>query len=351
MHVIVFAHRLATPRSVTITARHLAIFTTLAMAAMVAGAALLYYVSFRYAADLKLPVLQQLVAAARADDTKKSDEYLRQNLNAMAVKLGEMQAQLMRLDALGDRVSGMAGIKPTEFNMDKKPGRGGAEPTQGTNLSMTDFSRELDLVAHGVDSRSDFFSIMESELFNTKLASKRLPTVLPVNATYNSSGFGRRLDPFTGQSAMHEGIDFIAQTGTPIVAAAYGVVIASEWHHDFGNMIEIDHGNDIVTRYAHASAVFVKAGDIVKRGQKIAEVGSTGRATGAHLHFEVRFQGVAQNPVRFLQSAEDLPAPPGMLAQNVGPASAAARAAITALPEKAPGMASAALKSDARVIP
>ncbi|HEX4328353.1 MAG TPA: M23 family metallopeptidase [Burkholderiales bacterium] len=341
----------------TITARHLAIATTLGLAAMVAGAVLLYYVSFRYAADLKLPVLQQLVAAARADDAKKSDEFLRQNLNSMAVKLGEMQAQLIRLDALGERVSGMAGIKPAEFSMDKKPGRGGAEPTQASSLSMTDFSRELDQVAHGVDSRSDFFSIMESELFNSRLASKRLPTVLPVNATYNSSGFGRRIDPFTGQSAQHEGIDFIAQPGTPIVAAAYGVVIAAEWHHDFGNMIEIDHGNDIVTRYAHTQAMFVKAGDIVKRGQKIAEVGSTGRATGPHLHFEVRFQGVAQNPVRFLQSADQLPPPPNMVAQNVGPAAAAVSAtagSAAVLPATAattPILRSSVLKPDARIIP
>jgi len=337
MHLIVFTHRLATPRSVTITARHVAVAAVLGMAVVMIGAALLYYVTFRYAANLKLPVLQNLVAAARADDTRKSDEYLRQNLNAMAVKLGEMQAQLMRLDALGERVSGMAGIKPQEFRLNETPGRGGAQPTGMRDLSITDFSRELDQVARGVDSRSDFFNVVESELFNAKLASKRLPTVLPVAATYNASGFGVRIDPFTGQSAVHEGIDFIAQTGTPIVAAAYGVVIAAEWHHDFGNMIEIDHGNDIVTRYAHTSVMHVKAGDIVKRGQKIAEVGSTGRSTGSHLHFEVRFQGVAQNPARFLQTAQ-LPPPPNQVAQNTGPGAAQATPAerLAAPPALAP---------------
>ena len=351
MHLIVFTHRLATPRSVTITARHVAICATLGLATVVAGAAMLYYVTFRYAADLKLPVLQHLVAAARADDARKSDEYLRQNLNTMAVKLGEMQAQLMRLDALGERVSGMAGIKPTEFRLNETPGRGGAMPTDTRDLSMAEFSRELDNVARGVDSRNDFFNIVESELFNAKLAAKRLPTVLPVNATYNASGFGTRIDPITGQHAMHEGIDFIAQTGTPIVAAAYGVVIAAEFHHDFGNMIEIDHGNDIVTRYAHTSVMNVKAGDIVKRGQKIAEVGTSGRSTGAHLHFEVRFQGVAQNPMRFLQSAEHLPAPPNMVAQNIG--AGAAQSGPTILPASAPDVQpGAGLKSaKAPVVP
>jgi len=299
----------------------------LAMSVMMAGAALLYYVTFRYAADVKLPVLQNLVAAARADDTRKSDEYLRQNLNTMAVKLGEMQAQLMRLDALGERVSTLAGIKPAEFRMNETPGRGGALPTAMHDMSMADFSRELDQVARGVDTRSDFFNVIESELFNAKLMAKRLPTVLPVNATYNASGFGTRIDPITGQTAMHEGIDFIAQSGTPIVAAAYGVVIAAEWHHDFGNMIEIDHGNDIVTRYAHTSVMYVKAGDMVKRGQKIADVGSTGRSTGSHLHFEVRYRGLAQNPARFLQTAQ-LPTPPGQTAQNTGPGSAVAPLAI-----------------------
>lgn len=348
MHLIVFTHRLATPRSVTVTVRHVALIGILGLAAITAGALLLYYVTFRYAADLKLPVLQHLVAEARADDTRQSEEYLRQNLNAMAVKLGEMQAQLMRLDALGERVSGMAGIKPQEFRMSEKPGRGGAEPTVKRDLSMADFARELDQVARSVDSRNDFFSVIESELFNAKLAAKRLPTVLPVSADYNASGFGGRIDPITGQSAMHEGIDFIARTGTPIVAAAGGVVIAAEWHHDFGNMIEIDHGNDIVTRYAHTSVMHVKAGDIVKRGQNIAEVGTTGRSTGSHLHFEVRFQGIAQNPARFLQTAQ-LQAPPNQRAQNVGPGTPAADALAAAAP--VPASAPAAVKVSSSAVP
>ena len=140
-------------------------------------------------------------------------------------------------------------------------------------------------------------------MFNARLKAKRLPTVLPVHAEFNVSGFGLRIDPITGQQAQHEGIDFIAQPGTPIVSAAGGVVLAAEWHHSFGNMIEIDHGGDIVTRYAHASALHVKAGEVVKRGQKIAGVGTTGRSTGPHLHFEVRFKGIAQNPARFLLAA------------------------------------------------
>jgi murein DD-endopeptidase MepM/ murein hydrolase activator NlpD len=315
MHIIVFAHRLATPRSVTLTARHLMIASVVALCTMVAGTALLYYLSLRYASSVKVPLLDSMLRSVQADSARKNEEFLRQNLNAMAVKLGEMQAQLMRLDALGERVSGLAGVKPQEFRSAEPPGRGGAVTSQMRDLSMVDFAHELDKLARGLESRADYLNVAESELFNAKLKAKRLPTALPVNAEYNASGFGQRIDPITGQSAMHEGIDFIAQPGAPVAAAAGGVVIAAEWHHSFGNMIEIDHGGDIVTRYAHNSVMLIKPGDIVKRGQKIAEVGSTGRSTGPHLHFEVRYKGQPQNPAKFLQAAQ--PVPGQSLAQSI----------------------------------
>jgi murein DD-endopeptidase MepM/ murein hydrolase activator NlpD len=126
--------------------------------------------------------------------------------------------------------------------------------------------------------------------------------MMPVKAPYNASAFGRRVDPFTGQWAMHEGIDFLADAGSPISAAAAGVVVFAGFHPQYGYMVDIDHGNDLVTRYAHASRVLVKEGDVVQRGHKIGEVGSTGRSTGPHLHFEVRYRGAAQNPAKFLLS-------------------------------------------------
>jgi murein DD-endopeptidase MepM/ murein hydrolase activator NlpD len=126
------------------------------------------------------------------------------------------------------------------------------------------------------------------------------PTALPVHGAWNASGFGWRIDPITGQLALHEGVDFIAEAGTPIYAAAAGVVVTAAYHPAYGNMVEVDHGGDLLTRYAHASKLAVKPGQLVKRGEMIAEVGSTGRSTGSHLHFEVRHRGVAQNPARFL---------------------------------------------------
>jgi murein DD-endopeptidase MepM/ murein hydrolase activator NlpD len=132
---------------------------------------------------------------------------------------------------------------------------------------------------------------------------KLMPTIPPVDASWSASSFGWRIDPFNGMLAMHEGVDFVVDTGTPIFAAAGGVVSYSGPHPQYGFLVEIDHGNDFTTRYAHCSRLLVKEGEVVQRGSKIAESGSTGRATGPHVHFEVRYRGVAQNPARFLQAS------------------------------------------------
>ena len=139
-----------------------------------------------------------------------------------------------------------------------------------------------------------------------KIKQLLIPTQHPVAAGNLGSSFGWRIDPINGGSALHTGLDFQASTGVPIVAAAGGVVVTQEFHPAYGNMVELDHGNDLITRYAHASQVFVKKGDLVKRGKKIAEVGTTGRSTGPHLHFEVLVQGVPQDPQKFLTAGQDM---------------------------------------------
>jgi murein DD-endopeptidase MepM/ murein hydrolase activator NlpD len=299
---IILLHPRFKARSVTLSHQHIVLFGLLLLTSVITVASLLYYLTFRHAADLKLPFFQQMLVSASHDDASKQDRYVRENLAAMATKLGEMQAQLMRLDALGERVQGLAGVKPQDFNFKEMPGRGGAMPSSltGTPLGMSEFQLALDAMARDVEHRADYMNVVETTLMSYKVKSKLLPTIQPVNVSYNASGFGRRLDPFSGRVAFHEGIDFPGPTGTPIVAAAGGVVIAAEYHHQFGNMLEIDHGNNIVTRYAHASRILRKVGDIVKRGQHIADIGSTGRSTGAHLHFEVLVKGVQQDPHKFL---------------------------------------------------
>jgi murein DD-endopeptidase MepM/ murein hydrolase activator NlpD len=212
-----------------------------------------------------------------------------------------MQAQLLRLDTLGERLARLAGFKPQELMFGESPGQGGAAPSgPAQSLSIDDVTRQLDALTRQLDERGDRLGLLES-LFTLNRAKEQLvPTRLPVEGGWHSSNYGWRIDPFTGQRAFHEGIDFMAEQGTPIHAAAAGVVSYSDFHPQYGNMIEIDHGSGLMTRYAHASMRAVKVGDIVMRGARIGEVGRTGRATGTHLHFEVRRNGAPQNPTRFL---------------------------------------------------
>jgi len=307
MQIILLRSR-SKAKAVTLTYWHVMALALMFALSVVMAASLLYYFTLRYAVDLKLPIVHDLLTSATQDDTRKKDRYVKENLTAMAIKLGELQAQLMRLDALGERVQGLAGVKPQEFNFKEPPGRGGAEHSFGKErpLELSEFHKLLDVTARDVEQRADYMNVVETSLISQKIRSKLLPTIHPVNTSYNASSFGWRLDPFTGRNAFHEGIDFAAPSGTAIVAAAGGVVIAAEYHHQYGNMLEIDHGNDIVTRYAHCSRLNVKVGDIVRRVQRVAEIGSTGRSTGSHLHFEVLVKRTPQDPRKFLAAGADL---------------------------------------------
>lgn len=304
MQIILISDRLAKARSLSLSSAHLALSAFVAVLLIFAGAAALYWLTLRYASEARIPVLQQMLLAANQAEAERGRTFVQQNLNAMAVKLGEMQAQLTRLDALGERLSSVAGLRPQEFRLSEAPGLGGAAPTlmPPQNLSLADFSDKLASLARSVETRNDMLGVLEAKLFEQAVKKKLLPTMMPVRAPYNASSFGRRIDPFTGQWAMHEGIDFLADAGSAIVAAASGVVAFAGFHPQYGYMVDIDHGNDLVTRYAHSSKLLVKEGDLVQRGRKIAEVGSTGRSTGPHLHFEVRYRGAAQNPMKFLMS-------------------------------------------------
>jgi murein DD-endopeptidase MepM/ murein hydrolase activator NlpD len=170
------------------------------------------------------------------------------------------------------------------------------------DLSVDEFGSLLDSLGRKVDQRTDQLSVLEALLIQTSASLKFLPSRYPISEGWYSSNFGYRIDPFSGQQSYHEGVDFPAETGTPIVAAASGKVIFADVNREYGKMIEVDHGNGLVSRYAHASSMAVREGDLVVRGQQIATVGSTGRSTGPHLHFEVRLNGVPQNPARFLQN-------------------------------------------------
>ena len=302
MNIILVSEKLARARTISLGLPHFALIAAGMLVAIFITAAAMNYLMLRVASDFNIPYLQTMLLSAQQEQHEKTQSYLRENLNAMAVKLGEMQAQLVRLDTLGERLAKLAGFKPQDLVFGESPARGGAVsslPSQ--DLSLGDSTRQLDSLTRQLDDRGDKLGILES-LFTLDSAKKKLiPTMLPVEGGWYSSNFGWRIDPFSGQRAFHEGIDVMAEQGTPILAAAGGVVVYSEFHPQYGNMIEIDHGNDLITRYAHASKRLVKVGDVVLRGAKIAEVGRTGRATGTHLHFEVRQRGAPANPSQFLR--------------------------------------------------
>ena len=305
MQIILLHPRLTQAKSITLAPRHIMLFLLAFLAAVLLAIALLYYFLVASGMVWKLPFLRDMpvsAAAANAASAPRPDPQVRQSLALMATRVGELQAQLVRLDALGERVQGLAGVRPEEFNFREKPGRGGAEPSalQTRELNVTEFQQMLDALARDVEHRADYFNVVESSLMRDRVQARLLPTSMPVTIGYNASSFGWRFDPFNGRSTFHEGVDFAAPAGTPIAAAAGGVVITSEYHHQFGNMLEVDHGNGIVSRYAHASRLLVRVGDIVRRGQHVADIGSTGRSTGAHLHFEVLVMGVQQDPSKFL---------------------------------------------------
>lgn len=294
-----------TTRSVTLTPLRLLGMLVLLTLALMSLSSLFSYLTVRYAAEIRHPFLQTVIRMVTLQETQRNQEYMKENLKVMAIKLGEMQAQLTRLDTLGDRLAIQSGIRPADAKnaAPSKPGQGGPLVLPA-DLTSQELQRAVDALAQQVENRTDSLTLIESELFEQRVRKNFLPTTLPVNVQWNASAFGWRVDPFTGLRAMHEGVDFPASVGTPIMAAASGIVVSAEWHPEYGNVIEIDHGNEMTTRYAHASKLMAKVGDVIKRGQVIAEVGSTGRSTGPHLHFEVRFRGAAQNPNRFLEAAQ-----------------------------------------------
>lgn len=301
MHIILVSDRLATARTIVITGRHI----LLALFGLILGifslSSLISYLAVQHAADVRLPVLNSVLRAIQAEETERRDTMVRENLSVMAVKLGQMQAQLSRLDSLSDRLTQSVGIKAQDMKQ-VADGRGGPLVREQP-LTTPELEQLVDALSDRLEQRSDAMALIEAQVLETRIRHAMLPTSLPINSAWNASTYGWRIDPFTGHRAMHEGVDFPAQIGTPIYAAAAGIVTNVEQHPQYGNMVEIDHGNDISTRYAHTSQIFVQPGALVKRGQKIAAVGTTGRSTGPHLHFEVRVGGVAQNPNRFLQEA------------------------------------------------
>jgi murein DD-endopeptidase MepM/ murein hydrolase activator NlpD len=302
MNIILVSRKLTKARSITLTLPHLVAGGAVALFSVLVLAFCIQYVVLRYAPSLNSPLLNALILSVQQEQNEKVQNYLRENLNAMAAKLGQMQAQLLRLDTLGERLAKTAGFKPQEFMFDQPPGRGGAVSSLPSyNLSLGDLTQQINLLTTQMEDRTEKLGVLDSLMIVDSAKKKLLPSVLPIEGGWYSSNYGWRIDPISGVRAYHEGMDFMAELGTPAHAAAGGMVIFSDFHPQYGNMVDIDHGNGLVSRYAHLSKRLVKNGDVVLSGGTIGAVGTTGRSTGPHLHFEVRQNGAPLNPVRFLR--------------------------------------------------
>jgi len=253
--------------------------------------------------ESQVAALQQEVSASRAQ-AEAAREAAQRDLNAMAVKLAELQAQSTRLNALGERLTQIAGIEDGEFDFSADPAVGGPDDSDATQIAPTGahLGASIDILTHQLSIQTEQLGLLESLLANQELDASLLPTGRPVVVGYASSSFGRRSDPFSGYNAMHKGVDFSAPTGSDILAVADGVVRFSGRRSGYGNVVEIDHGNGYVTRYAHNSANVAAEGMRVKAGDVIAKVGSTGRSTGSHVHFEVWLNGQVVNPKQYLNA-------------------------------------------------
>ena len=316
MQLIITDAWLAKSRAIHLSGTKLLLSSLLASSLLMLTSAGLYHWVFLRGAREGWPIVGDLLRLVVKDEFAQREKFMRENLDALARQVGELQVKITQIESLGERVSGLAGINPGDIKA--KPGQGGAL-VSGRPLTLEELQVTLADLDRLTDRETDLMTVMESRLFEQKMKSLLIPTRQPVPVVNLGSMFGWRIDPMTGRSALHTGLDYQAVTGTAILAAAGGMVVAQEFHPEYGNMIEIDHGNDLVTRYAHASKTGVKKGDLIKGGQKIGEVGTTGRSTGPHLHFEVLVQGIPQNPQQFLQAGRQLTPAPGVKIATVNP--------------------------------
>jgi len=315
VNIILVSDSLAKSRSVSLSQTQVLL---IALGILFSGALLAigtYMITMKFAVDLRNPYLRTLVGELYQDDQKRNEAEMRDNMNALAVKVGELQARILRLDAFGERLAKAAGIKREEFRFDEKPGQGGPAAAAGRDLSLAEFNQMLAEISRVLDDRSDKLGVLDSLLMDGRLAAKTIPTTMPVEAGYYSSNYGYRIDPISGRSSFHTGVDIIASPGTPVMAAAGGVVATVAYVSEYGNIVEVDHDNGLTSRYAHLSKSLVRVGDVVMKGQVIARVGATGRTTGPHLHFEVREKGIPLNPNKFLAMKNDV-----LLGSNLRPA-------------------------------
>jgi murein DD-endopeptidase MepM/ murein hydrolase activator NlpD len=234
---------------------------------------------------------------AQIDDVRR---VLQEKVNALAMRVGQMNANVIRLDALGKRLTRMANLNDGEFDFGNPPALGGAESADGQPAQIPNLTAMVDDLQSLLSSREQQLGVLENLILTRELNKQVYPEGRPVQEGWISSYFGRRADPFTGYSAVHKGIDFAGPEGTKVSSVAAGLVTFAGDRPGFGQMVEINHGNGLATRYCHNEKLLVRQGDMVRKGQEVSLMGSTGHSTGPHLHFEVLKNGTQVDPLRFI---------------------------------------------------
>ena len=310
MNVVIFGKGLGKPRQLSLTGS-----PALAVVALIAGAlAAIGFAAGQWHASWTSSDVSSKELAGLTEELRQAREHIdtirqenEDTLDAMAFRIAQMNARMIRLDALGRRLTEMANLEDGEFNFDEPPAMGGPEEpvATGSNVAVPEVVEAMQTLDLQLDNREAQLGVLESVIANQNLKQRVYPQGRPVNSGWISSYFGKRTDPFTGKPANHTGIDFAGKSGAEVVAVADGVVTWSAKRYGYGLMVEINHGNGYATRYAHNSENLVNVGEEVKKGQLVARMGKTGRATGPNLHFEVLRDGRRVNPVNFIRATSN----------------------------------------------
>lgn len=277
-------------------------------------ASLLVYTGYRLGAVPEQEVAASHVDVAQPDRVaeeaqqqalERAKRLQQAQLDALALRVSQIQAQVMRIEGLGQRLVKLAKLDEAEFSFGSEPGQGGPAPATAMDVDFTapDFMEDLEQLSSRLKDRERQLIVLEDVLESNGPGGHGHPSGLPVTDGWLSSYFGIRNDPFTGRRARHEGVDFAGKLGSPVVAVAAGVVTWSGPRSGYGNLVEIDHGKGFVTRYGHNQRNLVHVGQAVRKGQQVARMGSSGRSTGPHVHFEVLRNGLPVNPLHYMTAA------------------------------------------------
>lgn len=238
----------------------------------------------------------------------KARHMTSETMDALAMRLGNLQAHVIRVDALGDRLTKMANLESGEFDFSALPAQGGPESqnhSETPSIDLPEFTVALNTLSSQLDDRAQQLGLLETMMMSRSLQEEVVPAGRPIGKGWLSSYYGMRTDPFTGRKEHHGGIDFAGKKGSDVVAVAAGVITWASRRYGYGNLVEVNHGNGYATRYGHNDGIVVKVGDTIKKGQVISKMGSTGRSTGPHVHFEVLKDGKAVDPLKYINAARE----------------------------------------------